>query len=163
MDQKTVPTTRATLYRGTFLPPVLVPRPVRTHRPAHATPLVCCASPWAVAANGGGFRACAWATLAWLAVTGRVELATAATAVVAVQTSLAALSPLVIYGAAMFHTSLYHSEIRSSLDLADDLAPKRGAAAVPQSVGEIHLDDVVYQYRQGHPCGQSCLPHPGAW
>ncbi|MFD7014002.1 ATP-binding cassette domain-containing protein [Streptomyces sp. NPDC059928] len=98
------------------------------------------------AAIGGVFLAGTWAALAWLAVTGRIELAIAATAVVAVQTSLGALSQLVIYGAAMFHTSLYLADMRSFLELADELAPKRGALKVPASVGEVRLEEVVYQY-----------------
>ncbi|WP_406301429.1 ABC transporter ATP-binding protein/permease [Streptomyces sp. NBC_00885] len=97
-------------------------------------------------ALGGLFLLCTWATLAWLAMTGRVGIAIAATAVVAVQTTLAALSQLVINGAAMFHTSLYLADMRSFLDLAEQLAPKRGALTAPGSVEEIRLDEVVYQY-----------------
>ncbi|MEU3918089.1 ABC transporter ATP-binding protein [Streptomyces sp. NPDC029004] len=97
-------------------------------------------------ALGGLFLLCTWATLAWLAMTGRVGIAIAATAVVAVQTTLAALSQLVINGAAMFHTSLYLADMRSFLDLAEKLAPKRGALTAPGSVEEIRLDEVVYQY-----------------
>ena len=97
-------------------------------------------------ALGGLFLLCTWATLAWLAMTGRVGIAIAATAVVAVQTTLAALSQLVINGAAMFHTSLYLADMRSFLDLAEQLAPRRGALTAPGSVEEIRLDEVVYQY-----------------
>ncbi|MFF3399956.1 ATP-binding cassette domain-containing protein [Streptomyces sp. NPDC002659] len=97
-------------------------------------------------ALGGLFLLCTWATLAWLAMSGRVGIAIAATAVVAVQTTLAALSQLVINGAAMFHTSLYLADMRSFLDLAEKLAPKRGALTAPGSVEEIRLDEVVYQY-----------------
>ena len=79
-------------------------------------------------------------------MTGRVGIAIAATAVVAVQTTLAALSQLVINGAAMFHTSLYLADMRSFLDLAEQLAPKRGVLTAPGSVEEIRLDEVVYQY-----------------
>ncbi|WP_328666137.1 ABC transporter ATP-binding protein/permease [Streptomyces sp. NBC_00322] len=100
----------------------------------------------ATSALGGLFLVCTWATLAWLAMTGRVGIAIAATAVVAVQTTLAALSQLVINGAAMFHTSLYLADMRSFLDLAQQLAPKRGALIAPGSVEEIRLDEVVYQY-----------------
>ncbi|MFD7163592.1 ATP-binding cassette domain-containing protein [Streptomyces violascens] len=100
----------------------------------------------ASSALGGIFLAGTWATLAWLAVTGRVELAIAATAVVAVQTSLAALSQLVIYGAAMFHTSLYLADMQAFLDLADELAPKRGDLPLAPQTQEIRLDEVVYQY-----------------
>ncbi|MER5179025.1 ATP-binding cassette domain-containing protein [Streptomyces sp. NPDC002896] len=97
-------------------------------------------------ALGGLFLLATWATLAWLATTGRVDLAVAATAVVAVQTALAALSQFVIHGAALFHTSLYLADMRSFLDLAAELAPKRGELAIPEQIEEIRLDEAVYQY-----------------
>ncbi|MEU4349029.1 ATP-binding cassette domain-containing protein [Streptomyces sp. NPDC023838] len=100
----------------------------------------------ATSALGGAFLLAAWATLAWLAVTGRVELGVAATAVVAVQSSLSALSQLVAYGAAMFHTSLYLADMRTFLDFAAERAPKRGALTAPEQPEEIRLDEVVYQY-----------------
>ncbi|GHD98479.1 hypothetical protein GCM10010339_05820 [Streptomyces alanosinicus] len=55
-------------------------------------------------ATGGFFLILTWATLAWLTITGRIGPAIAATAVIAVQTTLAALSQVVINGAALFHT-----------------------------------------------------------
>ncbi|MFE9008565.1 ATP-binding cassette domain-containing protein [Streptomyces sp. NPDC007875] len=100
----------------------------------------------ATSALGGFFLLCAWATLAWLATTGRVALPVAATAVVAVQTTLAALSQFVIHGAAMFHTSLYLADMRSFLDMASERAPRRGELTIPERVDEIRLDEVVYQY-----------------
>ncbi|MFF1920246.1 ATP-binding cassette domain-containing protein [Streptomyces sp. NPDC058221] len=100
----------------------------------------------ATSALGGVFLCGTWATLAWLAATGRVELPIAATAVVAVQTTLAALSNVVIYGAALFHTSLYLADMRAFLDMADELAPKRGELTIPEAVEEIRLDEAVYQY-----------------
>ncbi|MFI7008223.1 ABC transporter ATP-binding protein [Streptomyces sp. NPDC050145] len=98
------------------------------------------------AALGGLFLCVTWAVLAWLAVTGRVALPVAATAVVAVQTALAALSQFVQNGAAMFHTSLYLADMRSFLGLAAERAPRRGTAAVPERVDEIRLDEAVYRY-----------------
>jgi ATP-binding cassette subfamily B protein len=100
----------------------------------------------ATSALGGAFLLSTWATLAWLASTGRIALSVAATAVVAVQTTLAALSQFVIHGAALFHTSLYLADMRSFLDLADERAPKRGELTIPERVDEIRLDEVVYQY-----------------
>lgn len=100
----------------------------------------------ATSALGGLFLLGTWAALAWLATTGRVELPIAATAVVAVQTTLAALSQFVIHGAAMFHTSLYLADMRSFLDMASKRAPKRGDVEIPQRVDEICLDEVVYRY-----------------
>ncbi|MFD8377327.1 ATP-binding cassette domain-containing protein [Streptomyces sp. NPDC059679] len=100
----------------------------------------------ATSALGGLFLLGTWGALAWLATTGRVALPVAATAVVAVQTALAALSQLVIHGAAMFHTSLYLADMRSFLDMAADRAPRRGELTIPDHVAEIRLDEVVYQY-----------------
>ena len=95
---------------------------------------------------GGVFLAATWGMLAWLAVTGRIAPAIAATAVVAVQTTLAALSQLVTEGAAVFHTSLYLGDMQAFFDSAAEQAPKRGNAAVHAPVEEIRLEEVVYQY-----------------
>ncbi|GGX00982.1 ATP-binding cassette domain-containing protein [Streptomyces lomondensis] len=97
-------------------------------------------------ALGGVFLLCTWAALAWLAAGGRVALPVAATAVVAVQTTLAALGQFVIHGAAMFHTSLYLADMRAFLDLAAERAPQRGESTIPERVDEIRLDEVVYRY-----------------
>ncbi|MFC5216868.1 ATP-binding cassette domain-containing protein [Streptomyces coerulescens] len=97
-------------------------------------------------ALGGIFLLGTWATLAWLATTGRVALPVAATAVVAVQTTLAALSQFVIHGAAMFHTSLYLADMRAFLDMAGERAPDRGDLTIPDRVDEVRLDEVVYHY-----------------
>ncbi|WP_031223716.1 ATP-binding cassette domain-containing protein [Streptomyces roseochromogenus] len=94
---------------------------------------------------GGFFLILTWAALAWLTTTGRIELAVAATAVVAVQTTLAALSQVVINGAALFHTSLYLTDMQTFLDDAARQAPQRGELTVA-SVNDIRLDGVVYQY-----------------
>ncbi|MDT0467609.1 ATP-binding cassette domain-containing protein [Streptomyces gibsoniae] len=95
---------------------------------------------------GGVFLVATWAALAWLAVTGRIALAVAATAVIAVQTTLAALSQVVINGAAVFHTSLYLSDMQAFLDDAAARAPQRGPRELTAPVEEIRLDEVVYQY-----------------
>ncbi|MFD3514892.1 ABC transporter ATP-binding protein [Streptomyces sp. NPDC058657] len=100
----------------------------------------------ATSALGGVFLLGTWATLAWLATTGRVALPIAATAVIAVQTTLGALSQFVIYGAALFHTSLYLADMQSFLDTAADRAPQRGELSIAEQVDEIRLDEVVYQY-----------------
>lgn len=97
-------------------------------------------------ALGGIFLMGTWATLAWLATTGRVPLPVAATALVALQTALAALSQVVIQGAAMFHTSLYLADMRTFLAMASERAPERGELTIPEQVNEIRLDEVVYQY-----------------
>ncbi|MET9395792.1 ATP-binding cassette domain-containing protein [Streptomyces sp. NPDC006624] len=100
----------------------------------------------ATSALGGLFLLCTWAALAWLAAGGRIGLPVAATAVVAVQTTLGALGQFVVHGAAMFHTSLYLADMRAFLDMAAERAPRRGDLAIPARVDEIRLDEVVYRY-----------------
>ncbi|MEU2060994.1 ABC transporter ATP-binding protein [Streptomyces sp. NPDC013455] len=95
---------------------------------------------------GGVFLVATWGALAWLAVSGRIELAVAATAVIAVQTTLAALSQVVVNGAAVFHTSLYLSDMQAFLDGAAARAPERGPRAHAAPTEEIRLEEVVYQY-----------------
>ncbi|MGW5640975.1 ATP-binding cassette domain-containing protein, partial [Streptomyces sp. NPDC003832] len=95
---------------------------------------------------GGFFLVITWSALAWLAVSGRIDLAVAATAVVAVQTTLAALSQVVINGAAVFHTSLYLGDMQSFLDDAGARAPQRGPHAMTGPVDEIKVEEAVYQY-----------------
>ncbi|MFJ2476235.1 ATP-binding cassette domain-containing protein [Streptomyces sp. NPDC087659] len=95
---------------------------------------------------GGVFLVVTWAVLAWLAVTGRIGPAVAATAVVAVQTTLAALSQVVVNGAAVFHTSLYLGDMQTFLDDAAARAPERGDLAVCGPVEEIRLEEVGYRY-----------------
>ncbi|MFF2197853.1 ATP-binding cassette domain-containing protein [Streptomyces sp. NPDC058157] len=95
---------------------------------------------------GGVFLLATWGALAWLAVTGRIEPAIAATAVIAVQTALAALSQVVVNGAAVFHTSLYLSDMQSFLDEAAARAPRRGPGRISGPVERIRLDEVVYRY-----------------
>ncbi|MGW0585538.1 ATP-binding cassette domain-containing protein, partial [Streptomyces sp. NPDC002920] len=97
-------------------------------------------------AIGGVFLVATWAALAWLVSTGRIEPAIAGTAVVAVQTTLAALSQLVTNGAAMFHTSLYLADMDSFLDHAAERAPKRGESAVAGPLAEIRVEEAVYRY-----------------
>lgn len=89
---------------------------------------------------------CTWATLAGLSLTGRIALPVAATAAVAVQTALAALSQVVINGAALFHTSLYLADMRAFLGLAHERAPKRGELTIPERVDEIRIAETVHCY-----------------
>ncbi|MCX4986033.1 ATP-binding cassette domain-containing protein [Streptomyces sp. NBC_00572] len=95
---------------------------------------------------GGVFLMVTWGALAWLAMSGRIDLAVAATAVIAVQTTLSALSQVVIHGAAVFHTSLYLGDMQTFLDDAAARAPRRGPHRLTAPVDEIRLEEVVYQY-----------------
>jgi ATP-binding cassette subfamily B protein len=94
----------------------------------------------------GVFLVATWGALAWLAASGRIALALAATAVIAVQTTLAALGQVIMNGAALFHTSLYLTDMQAFLDDARARAPRRGTRAVTGPVEEIRLDEVVYRY-----------------
>ncbi|MFD9569056.1 ABC transporter ATP-binding protein [Streptomyces sp. NPDC059982] len=95
---------------------------------------------------GGVFLVVTWGALAWLAVSGRIGLAVAATAVIAVQSTLAALSQVVVNGAAVFHTSLYLGDMQSFLDEATARAPRRGPRAHAGPAEEIRLEEVAYRY-----------------
>ncbi|MFE6222565.1 ATP-binding cassette domain-containing protein [Streptomyces sp. NPDC057854] len=94
----------------------------------------------------GAFLLVTWGALAWLAGTGRIAVALAATAVVAVQTTLAALSQVILNGAALFHTSLYLTDLRTFLDDAGARAPRRGPGTVDGEVRELCLEEVSYRY-----------------
>ncbi|MEU6931878.1 ATP-binding cassette domain-containing protein [Streptomyces sp. NPDC046374] len=94
----------------------------------------------------GAFLLATWGALAWLAATGQIGVALAATAVVAVQTTLAALSQVILNGAALFHTSLYLNDMQTFLDDAEARAPRRGTSAVDHDPEEIRLEEVSYQY-----------------
>ncbi|WP_340384755.1 ATP-binding cassette domain-containing protein [Streptomyces sp. SS7] len=98
------------------------------------------------ASVGGMFLVATWGALAWLAMSGRIDLAVAATAVIAVQTTLAALSQLVINGAAVFHTSLYLSDMQAFLDDTAARTPRRGPGRPGDRIEQIRLEEVVYQY-----------------
>ncbi|MFG2621294.1 ATP-binding cassette domain-containing protein [Streptomyces sp. NPDC048507] len=98
------------------------------------------------AGAGGVFLVVTWGALAWLAVSGRIGLAVAATAVIAVQSTLAALSQVVVNGAAVFHTSLYLGDMQSFLDEATARAPRRGPRAHAGPAEEIRLEEVAYRY-----------------
>ncbi|MGV9279921.1 ABC transporter ATP-binding protein [Streptomyces sp. NPDC003730] len=98
------------------------------------------------AAAGGVFLVATWGVLAWLAVSGRVAPAVAATAVIAVQTTLAALSQVVVNGAAVFHTSLYLSDMQAFLDDAAARAPRRGPRRHDGPTEQIRLEEVSYRY-----------------
>ncbi|MET8573436.1 ATP-binding cassette domain-containing protein [Streptomyces sp. NPDC005012] len=95
---------------------------------------------------GGVFLVATWGALAWLAISGRIDLAVAATAVIAVQTTLAALSQVVVNGAAVFHTSLYLGDLQAFLDDATARAPRRGPHRLSAPVEEIRLEEVSYRY-----------------
>ncbi|MGW7068826.1 ATP-binding cassette domain-containing protein [Streptomyces sp. NPDC054855] len=88
-----------------------------------------------------------WVALGWLAATGRMDLAIAATAVIAVRTSTGALTSLVMAAARLFRTSLYLEDWQSFLRSATALRAERGTAQVPAGApAEVRAENVSYTY-----------------
>ncbi|GHI10323.1 ABC transporter ATP-binding protein [Streptomyces cellostaticus] len=88
-----------------------------------------------------------WAALGWLAATGRMNLAVAATAVVAVRTSTGALTSLVMAAARTFRTSLYLEDWQSFLRRAKALRATRGTTVIPAGApAVIKATDATYTY-----------------
>ncbi|WP_243659582.1 ABC transporter ATP-binding protein [Streptomyces sp. BK205] len=98
------------------------------------------------AACGGLFLVATWAALYWLAATGQIAVAIAATAVFAVRTTLGALTQLVRSAAAVFHTSLYLGDMTTFLDEAQEKAPHRGELTVQAPIDEVRVQEAVYRY-----------------
>ncbi|MFD8913023.1 ATP-binding cassette domain-containing protein [Streptomyces sp. NPDC059575] len=98
-------------------------------------------------AVSGLMLAATWAALGWLAASGRMDLAVAATAVVAVRTSTGALTSLVMAAARMFRTGLYLEDWQAFLRRATALRAERGtrqlAAGAPTV---IEAANVTYAY-----------------
>ncbi|MFF5445359.1 ATP-binding cassette domain-containing protein [Streptomyces sp. NPDC012888] len=88
------------------------------------------------ASLGGLFQVLTWAALAGLVLDGRMELAAAGTAIVAMRTAATALSALVTNGAYMFQHALYLEDYRVFLAEAAKLSGKRGPveAGAPEKV-----------------------------
>ncbi len=98
-------------------------------------------------ALSGLMLATTWAALGWLAATGRMDLAIAATAVVAVRTSTGALTSLVMAAARTFRTSLYLEDWQSFLHRTKALRAERGTKTLPAGApAEIEAKNVTYAY-----------------
>jgi ATP-binding cassette subfamily B protein len=99
------------------------------------------------AALSGLMLAVTWTALGWLAATGRMDLAVAATAVVAVRTSTGALTSLVMAAARVFRTSLYLEDWQSFLRRARALRAERGTKELRADAPEvIEATDLTYAY-----------------
>ncbi|TGA99092.1 ATP-binding cassette domain-containing protein [Streptomyces sp. MZ04] len=95
----------------------------------------------------GLMLAAAWAALGWLAASGRMDLALAATAVIAVRTSTGALTSLVLAAARLFRTSLYLEDWQAFLQRAAELRAIRGCLPIPPGApAEIRAENVSYTY-----------------
>lgn len=98
-------------------------------------------------ALSGLMLAATWTALGWLAASGRMELAVAATAVVAVRTSTGALTGLVLAAARLYRTSLYLEDWRSFLLRARALRANRGSTVIHDGApAEIVVADATYIY-----------------
>lgn len=99
------------------------------------------------ASISGLMLAATWVALGWLAATGRMDLAIAATAVIAVRTSTSALTSLVMAAARLFRTSLYLEDWQSFLRSTKALRAERGTTQVPAGApAEIRAENVTYAY-----------------
>ncbi|MFI0350981.1 ATP-binding cassette domain-containing protein [Actinomadura sp. 9N407] len=102
------------------------------------------------AAAGGLMLAATWAALGWLAASGRMDLAIAATAVIAVRISAGALTSLVLAASRLFRTSLRLDDWQSFLRRAESLRAVRGPVQIPaDSPDRIRATAVTYTY-PGH-------------
>nr|WP_018547891.1 ATP-binding cassette domain-containing protein [Streptomyces sp. LaPpAH-108] len=98
-------------------------------------------------AVGGLMLAATWAALGWLAASGRMDLAVAATAVVAVRTCTGALTSLVMAAARMFRTSLYLEDWQAFLRRATALRAERGTRRIAaDGPTVIEAANVTYAY-----------------
>ncbi|KUL48986.1 ABC transporter ATP-binding protein [Streptomyces sp. NRRL S-1521] len=99
------------------------------------------------ATASGLMLALTWAALGWLATAGRMDLAIAATAVIAVRTCTGALTAVVMAMARLFRTSLYLEDWQSYLRLAETLRAERGTRALPAGAPSvIRTENVAYAY-----------------
>ncbi|MFD7505890.1 ATP-binding cassette domain-containing protein [Streptomyces sp. NPDC059850] len=91
--------------------------------------------------------AAVWAGILYPTLTGRMDVATAATTVVVVRTANAALSGSVRASARLFATSLYVTDWVRFLDTADDWAMHRGTKTAPAGGPEvIRARDLTFTY-----------------
>ncbi|MFD8413240.1 ATP-binding cassette domain-containing protein [Streptomyces sp. NPDC059650] len=93
----------------------------------------------------GLFTVITWASLGGLVIGGFMAIGAAGTAIVAMRTSTAALSQLVVYGAAMFQHALYLGDYATFIRQAAEQSGPRG----PRKLGapqRIRLEAATYTY-----------------
>ncbi|MGW2305865.1 ABC transporter ATP-binding protein [Streptomyces sp. NPDC001809] len=91
--------------------------------------------------------AAAWAALMLLVSTGRIELAAAGAAALALRTASAALSTTVRAGAGLFRTSLAVGDWHRFLAVAGSWTARRGTARIPETGPEvISVNDAAFTY-----------------
>ncbi|MFF4318965.1 ATP-binding cassette domain-containing protein [Streptomyces sp. NPDC001568] len=100
----------------------------------------------AAAAASGVFVVATYGALAGLVVGGYMAIAAAGTAIVAMRTSTAALSQLVVYGAAMFQHALYLGDYTAFVREAAEKSGPRGPQVMADAPQEIRLEEAGYTY-----------------
>ncbi|MFD0266297.1 ATP-binding cassette domain-containing protein [Streptomyces sp. NPDC127106] len=93
----------------------------------------------------GLFTVLTWASLGALVVGGFMAIGAAGTAIVAMRTSTAALSQLVVYGAAMFQHALYLGDYTAFIRQAAEQSGPRGPQEL-EPPEKIRLEAATYTY-----------------
>ncbi|WP_185030240.1 ATP-binding cassette domain-containing protein [Streptomyces candidus] len=101
---------------------------------------------WVAAALSGLAMAATYGVMFWLIMSGRMSLAVAGTAVIAVRSGSAGLGALVMNVNHLHEESLYVRDHGRFLVQAARRAIPEGGAPVPERVGRIVLDQVTYRY-----------------
>ncbi|MFJ7591742.1 ATP-binding cassette domain-containing protein [Streptomyces sp. NPDC097617] len=100
-----------------------------------------------IAASASGvFVVATYGALAGLVMGGYMAIAAAGTAIVAMRTSTAALSQLVVYGAAMFQHALYLGDYTAFVAEAAEKSGPRGPQVVEGAPEKIRLEEATYSY-----------------
>lgn len=98
------------------------------------------------ATASGAFVIATYGALAGLVIGGYMALAAAGTAIVAMRTSTAALSSLVVYGAAMFQHALYLGDYAGFVKEAAEQSGPRGPQVMDTAPEKIRLEEAAYTY-----------------
>ncbi|MGW7333444.1 ATP-binding cassette domain-containing protein, partial [Streptomyces sp. NPDC054840] len=98
------------------------------------------------ATASGVFVVATYGVLAGLVVGGYMAIAAAGTAIVAMRTSTAALSQLVVYGAAMFQHALYLGDYTAFVAEAAEKSGPRGPQVMEVAPQKIRLEEATYTY-----------------
>ncbi|MFI1649761.1 ATP-binding cassette domain-containing protein [Streptomyces avidinii] len=98
------------------------------------------------AACSGVFVVTTYGALAALVLGGYMAIAAAGTAIVAMRTSTAALSQLVVYGAAMFQHALYLGDYTTFVKEAAAKSGPRGTQVIEGGPEKIRLEEATYTY-----------------
>ncbi|MFJ2744807.1 ABC transporter ATP-binding protein [Streptomyces sp. NPDC087440] len=101
---------------------------------------------WVAAALSGLATAGTYGAMFWLILEGRMSLAVAGTAVIAVRTGSASLGALVMNINQLHEESLYVRDHGRFISQAAQHVIPAGGADVPDRIGEVALDQVTYRY-----------------